>query len=205
MNFTLTERLDDYIEYEGARYALDLSFDNVLRVLELFGDTDFTKGQKAIIAFDMLVRDEIKVDIDTKAQIILFILKDFLDIDFDQLETSDAPKKPPVYDLKADASYIYASFLQDYNIDLIEQQGKLHWKKFQALLTGLREKTKFREVVGIRTMDIPAPTEHNKEQRDHIMKLKEVYKLNIEEDQKTIEERVDATFNQVANFLRAGR
>ncbi len=40
--------------------------------------------------------------------------------------------------------------MQAYNIDLIEEQGKLHWKKFNALLSGLPDGTKFVEVMKIR-------------------------------------------------------
>lgn len=63
---------------------------------------------------------------------------------------SDEPKEKAPYDIRYDGDYIYASFLQAYGIDLFDVQGKLHWKKFNALLSGLPEGTKFMEVVKIR-------------------------------------------------------
>ena len=40
--------------------------------------------------------------------------------------------------------------MDQYGIDLIEQQGKLHWDKFKALLDGLGSETRFRRIVSIR-------------------------------------------------------
>jgi hypothetical protein len=87
--------------------------------------------------------------------------------------------KENFYSLKYDAEYIYASFMQAYGIDLIEQQGKLHWHKFQALLAGLPEDTKFRQVVSIRMWK--KPSKHDTEEKQ-MMKLKDVYRLPDESE-----------------------
>ena len=63
---------------------------------------------------------------------------------------SDDTKQRAPYDIRYDGDYIYASFLQAYNIDLFDVQGKLHWRKFNALLSGLPEGTKLMEVIKIR-------------------------------------------------------
>src|SRR5699024_9851159 len=73
------------------------------------------------------------------------------------------------YSLKEDAEYIYASFMSDYGIDLIEQQGKLHWYKFKALLGGLTDGSKFVKVLEIREMELPKGKGSGK-QREHIKK-----------------------------------
>ena len=61
------------------------------------------------------------------------------------------------YDIEEDSGYIYSSFLMDYNMDLIQERknGTLHWDKFNHLLSGLSENTKFRNVLKIRMMDYP--------------------------------------------------
>ena len=59
------------------------------------------------------------------------------------------------FDIEQDAEFIYASFLYDYNIDLFEQQGKLDYRKFIALLRSLSSDTKLQKVIEIREMDIP--------------------------------------------------
>ena len=48
-----------------------------------------------------------------------------------------------------DADLIYAAFLGQYGIDLCDVE-ELHWHKFLALLGGLNESTKLREVMGYR-------------------------------------------------------
>lgn len=52
-------------------------------------------------------------------------------------------------DYEVDADLIYAAFLGQYGIDLIDVED-LHWHKFLALLRGLNESTKLREVMGYR-------------------------------------------------------
>ena len=82
-----------------------------------------------------------------------------------------------LYSLKYDSDYIFASFFQAYNIDLIEMQGKLHWKKFNALLGGLPEDTKFMEVIKIRSYK---PSKHDSsEYKEHMRDLQRQYELPI--------------------------
>lgn len=54
-----------------------------------------------------------------------------------------------VLDYEIDSDLIYAAFLGQYGIDLCEVE-ELHWHKFLALLGGLNESTKLREVMGYR-------------------------------------------------------
>lgn len=62
-----------------------------------------------------------------------------------------------VLDYEVDADLIYAAFLGQYGIDLMEVED-LHWHKFLALLRGLNESTKLREVMGYRCYE----KSHNK-------------------------------------------
>lgn len=54
-----------------------------------------------------------------------------------------------VIDYIEDGEYIYASFLQAYNIDLVDVE-ELHWHKFKALLLGLPDNTKIKEIMSMR-------------------------------------------------------
>ena len=53
-----------------------------------------------------------------------------------------------VLDFRIDSDLIYAAFLQQYGIDLIDIP-ELHWHKFLALLYGLKD-TKLDEIMGYR-------------------------------------------------------
>lgn len=52
-------------------------------------------------------------------------------------------------DYELDADLIYSAFLGQYGIDLVDVEH-LHWHKFLALLAGLNDSTKLREVMGYR-------------------------------------------------------
>lgn len=54
-----------------------------------------------------------------------------------------------VVDYELDADLIYSAFLGQYGIDLVDVEY-LHWHKFLALLAGVNESTKLREVMGYR-------------------------------------------------------
>ena len=54
-----------------------------------------------------------------------------------------------VIDYELDSDLIYSAFLGQYGIDLIDVEH-LHWHKFLALLAGLNDDTKLREVMGYR-------------------------------------------------------
>ncbi len=52
-------------------------------------------------------------------------------------------------DYEIDADYIYSAFLGQYGIDLVDIK-ELHWHKFLALLKGVNESTRLREIMGYR-------------------------------------------------------
>lgn len=67
-------------------------------------------------------------------------------------------------DYEIDADLIYAAFLGQYGIDLLTTD--MHWYVFQALLSGLNDSTKLREVMGYR-----AYTKNNDKNDDQYERL----------------------------------
>ncbi|WP_017379737.1 Gp15 family bacteriophage protein [Paenisporosarcina sp. TG-14] len=199
---TLTQRFDDKVEIQGEIYVLDLSFDNVLRVLEVFNDVDFNPYERLEMAFSMLIPNEPDVPFQTKDQMVLFVLKEYAGIDFEQ---SEQPKEKPYFDLYQDAGYIFASFLQDYGMNLYDYHGKLHWKQFQSLLSSLGEKTKFKEAIKYRATKVPGRTKYNADEIKYILAMKKAYALKGQEDPDLVVDRVDSAWEKVANFFKAGR
>lgn len=74
-----------------------------------------------------------------------------------------------VSDLYEDGEYIYASFMSQYGIDLIETD--MHWHKFKALLNCLRE-TKYNDVISYR-----AYKNSSESYETNMMRLKEMWSL----------------------------
>ncbi|MFD0953024.1 Gp15 family bacteriophage protein [Virgibacillus natechei] len=190
----LTEFIEDKFKYGRCVLHVDMAYDNILRLFDLFRDDSFNQYDQIDIGLEMLLHDYDKIEdlaLDKKYELFKFILLEFIDIDLDKPQEQSGEKQEKIYDFDIDADRIYASFLMDYKIDLMDLQGELHWKKFFALFEGLSSETPFQKVVGYRTAKAPKETKHNKEQRNNIKKLKQKYAL----EQK--EQNADDVFNDM--------
>ncbi|MED1012127.1 Gp15 family bacteriophage protein [Bacillus mycoides] len=185
--FSLTERENDFYTWHGVRLELNLSFDNIVLLLELLSDEDIDELARITIALQMLIVDNSvlsQLDIERRSMLFMDILKARLDIDLKTLMNNDKKedgdeKLPelPIVDFTIDAERIFSSFLFDYNIDLIEQQGKMQWNKFLALFRNLSEKSPMGQALHYRTCEMPKKDKHNADERKRIKKMKELYEL----------------------------
>ena len=174
----LTEQQAETIETKKSTLKIDCAFDTVLNVQQVFQE-DLTQQEKTEIALRLLVKNAWNLNLFTEMEKV-----QLLDLIYQEcISRKKRPKirKPavPVLDFQEDGEYIYASFLQDYGIDLIEQQGKLSWRKFLALFDGLSDKTKIRTVMRIRGMELPEPNERNQKQIQDLLELKAYYALPV--------------------------
>lgn len=190
--FSLAYRFNDSIEIQGVKHDIDMSFDTVLRVIEMLDDGDIQPIRKLTMGLEMLLDKKIECDLQTQVDIFNEIIetkvytsekeKIALDRNGDPMPVVKEENKQ-VYSIKHDAEYIFSSFKQAYDIDLIEEQGKLHWDKFRAYLIGLPTDTKFQQVMDIRQREMPKGKGSEKERKE-LKKLKELYALpsqNLEE------------------------
>lgn len=119
----LTERGYDFYTWNGVRLELNLSFDNILLLFELFDDASINEYLKTDIALNMLVVDKVAVnqlDIERKSTLFVDILKDRLDIDLKllmnkkikEIEEKEEEKAPtiPTVDFVVDAERIFPLF-----------------------------------------------------------------------------------------------
>lgn len=154
-------KIDDDIKIEDETYTVNASFDNILKIIDLIQDKEVSEFVKPNAILILLIDDPLEdLDYQTKSEIISEILNGYVSFeDGVQYDLNGDPMPIPdnedeedgaKYDFNQDADYIFASFMQAYGIDLIEQQGKLHWFKFKALLTGLPNNTIFSQVLEIR-------------------------------------------------------
>ncbi|HFR4157319.1 MULTISPECIES: Gp15 family bacteriophage protein [Bacillus cereus group] len=189
--FKLTDRNRDIYEWAGVAIELNLSFDNVLKLMELFDDQNVPERIKPVLALNMLIVDcslLVQLTPSKKEKLLIDVFKDKLNIDLlksskknEMTESandgdSDYPDIP-VVNFTIDAEKIYASFLYDYGINLFEQQGKLQWDEFLALFNNLSEKTPMRTAIHYRTCEIPKKDKHNSDERKHIKQMKARYEL----------------------------
>ena len=158
----------------------------------MLNDKELDDVTQILTGIEMLVTEPLECPIEEKAE-IFFKLYDTLidgnkeedveyDIEGNPMPVQSKEKEVDIYDIAQDAEYIYASFLQDYGMDLFEQQGILHWYKFKALLVGLRDDTKFKKVLEIRQMPLPKG-KGSGEQRKQVEELKKAYALKPHEQE----------------------
>lgn len=177
----LSRKLTDKLVIDDKEYALDLSFDTVLKMFEMMRDEDIPEYVKPHFAIRMLISKSLagntreekaesfnndfeNYSIEEMSKVFKSVFEEHIslsDVEDNHVEydlagnpmkttASDDTKQRAPYDIRYDGDYIYSSFLQAYGIDLFDVQGELHWRKFNALLSGLPEGTKFMEVIKIR-------------------------------------------------------
>ena len=106
--------------------------------------------------------------------------KPVLDRNGDPMPVADSEEdKLKLLDLEQDAGDIYASFRMAYGINLFEEQGRLTWKEFSALLNGLPDNTPVAKLIQIRDWK---PTKNDStEYKSKMRKLQNKYRLDGEE------------------------
>ena len=114
-------------------------FRNMIRVEQIFEDDDIPDDEKFVISVGLLYGDKLPKGMDLQeafAELIWFYTR--------SEETNESDSKTntkKLYDFEQDADYIYASFLETYNIDITDPHLKLHWWQFMALFISLPEDT----------------------------------------------------------------
>lgn len=165
---------------------LDLSFDNVISMFRHQQGDELSDRGKLTVSLFLLTGDtcESLPEID-QVNLLMYLVKQYVvrakpvQEALSQLEKPEDEKQ--FYSLVEDADYIYAAFMQDYHMDLFEQRGKLHWQKFKALLSGLRDDTKFKQVLQIRMWKPDKNT--SAEEKERMEELQRFYALEISQEE----------------------
>lgn len=200
----LSRKLTDKLVIDDKEYALDLSFNNVLKLFEMWRDEDVPEFVKPHFGIRILTGETLEdFTVEEMSEVFNEVFEEHISlstvednhVEYDlagnpmKTTASNGKQEQAPYDIRYDGDYIYASFLQAYGIDLFDVQGKLHWKKFNALLSGLPEGTKFMEVIKIRKWK-PQKGD-SAEYKEEMRRLQKDYALPyeiIEEDEEYEEE-----------------
>ncbi|EUJ27316.1 hypothetical protein PCORN_13332 [Listeria cornellensis FSL F6-0969] len=194
--FSLTSKknkADRHVTYKGEKVLISITFDNVIKAIKLYDDKFLKENQKIYIMYRMFVKDYKKYN-HTPRDVIRIT-----DLIYKELNKSDsdtgAADNEELYNFFEDAERIYASFLIDYNIDLLNEVGVLSWDEFIALFNNLSEKTPIMQAIMYRGCEVPSGPE-NKEERRRIRKMKEFYELKSQREkrEKQILEQMEKEF-----------
>ena len=177
--------LETDITIDDVTYPLDLSFNTILKIIDINNDEELTLLDQLGLIYTLLfgfndselsdfVSDK---DLEDLTDIYNLITKNLFETaeedEFDEeglLVKLGNKNDRQLYDIEHDAKLIYAGFWQAYGIDLYEQHGKLHWIKFKALLAGLPKDTRFAEVTSLRAWE-PSKVDYDTAMRRNQQKV----------------------------------
>lgn len=178
------EPLPYSVKYKGKTWQLTPTFDNVLSMYRQLEDCTDTERLDVMLYF-LLKKHRYPKDALLLTEVCKLLFS-----------TSKRPAER-CFDFLQDSDLIYAAFKQAYGIDLYQEQGKLHWLQFKALMAGLPSNTKLAEVISIRLRPLPPANKHNARERAELMRLKQSVALQIseEERQRNIQEGLTKMVN----------
>ena len=178
--------IDDSINISGTIYEVNATFDNILNVIFVLEEMIKDEVSPFIIPnviLKLLINDilhdssheeKIKAVETILAKYLKKEEKTMLDISGEEIDLPEDGSQNIVFDYREDSELIYSAFMQTYGIDLIEEQGKLHWLKFRAMLNGLPENTRLSKVIGYRGYD---PNNEKKSHKQQMLYLKRIHQL----------------------------
>lgn len=176
--------------FKDKKIELNLAYNRVLKFYKLMKDDDVSNQEKIKITLKLFIKnyDEIvSLSFNDKSEIIKIIHNDFIEI-----KSKKSSNDKNILDFDKDFTFIYSSFMQEYNIDLYNQVDILDWRKFIYLFVGLSDKTKIMQVMSIRAKEMPKPTKYNSEEISQLYKLKAYYSLDDTDDK---QKGLDSLFN----------
>ncbi|MCP9357371.1 hypothetical protein KBX49_09100 [Liquorilactobacillus satsumensis] len=191
---SLSKELEHSLVYSGKEYGIDLSFDAVLRWYEMMEETDLTSFEKAEIGFEIFFHScalDINLLVSSTELIAKYIQqKPYGNLTSKSGQSVSEPTK--YYSYTQDAEAIYASFLGQYGIDLVDSQGKLHWDKFKALLDGLNDDTYFKRIISVRVKETNGL---EGKELTNLIEAQEYYMLDENRSAETQEAKLTDVFN----------
>ena len=178
---------------------INTSFDIVLLVIEAF-HAPMDELTKIDTAYRLLAKRPREIPIDKKAAFVQDALSELMG-------EADEPEddRERTIDFTQDADAIYASFRQAYGIDLIEERGRLDWRKFIALLAGLPQQTLMAQIVQIRTAEVPPINKYNQKDVRRLIQQKARYKINktSDERERSLQTGLAKLWSQLEGMVKA--
>lgn len=154
---SLTHSSVTQFAWNGKIYDIDLAFDTVLLYLQLQADPSLSLFDKWNQSCKLFLHKNVDLpnDADFYEQAFQQIQKIITDSPYGTTVKKDdgGVEATKQFDYVRDAGAIYASFFDQYGIDLNKERGHMHWDTFKALFDGLGPKTYFQRILSIRNED----------------------------------------------------
>ncbi|MBR5157922.1 MAG: hypothetical protein IKW59_09175 [Clostridia bacterium] len=166
----LKKEMPDYVVYEGERYMINTDF-RVWINTENILYSELPWFEKIIELFKLCYKDNLPPDANVAFKLLINFYCGGSEVYAENKIQQGTFFR--VFDFEFDAELIYAAFMQQYRIDLTEEE--LHWWKFLALFRSVGQDTKLFSVMQWRAMDLSVISDKN--QKEHYRNLKRIYRL----------------------------
>ncbi len=183
----------EFVKINDVKYKINTDFRVALEVNEIAQDTSIGDYERSLAVIYKLFGDKGINDKHNHGRLLELAFK-YLKKGIEEEVASD---EPITMDFKEDYSYIHASFMSDYKIDLDKEE--MHFWTFLDLLNGLKEDCVLNRIRYIRDFDLSEVD--NPKERSRIAKLKEQYALKrnkprLTEEQQAIIDKYKKLANQ---------
>jgi len=142
------------IDITGNKYIINADYRAVLRIFAILHDKNVNEYKRVEKLIEWFFADELPENI--TLEMINAAFADFVNPPKETVSDyseRDGELQENQYDYDFDAEEIYASFIAEYGIDLIEVEF-LHWYKFKILLSNLPPESAFKRKIELRFMDL---------------------------------------------------
>lgn len=163
------EDLPTNIQIKNKFYNIKTDFRSWIIFEEILKDTSIENWFKPIYLINYILLDQYEMM--EKEQIINALFSFYrLNKEVKKIN-SHCSQIPYLYEY--DMDLIYAAFMQQYNINLLDVE--MHWWEFKALFDSLQDNTKFIKVISYRTRDISKIKDKN--ERESAKALQDYYAI----------------------------
>ena len=164
-------------ESGGVRYPFHSDFREWIRFESLIINSDVPENLKNVLALRLIFAGSVPDDIIGAEKFILWFYRGGREkhATNGNGNGADSLESRRVYDFEYDFEYLYAAFLEQYGIDLINIDY-LHWWKFRALFKGLHD-CRLTEIMGYRGADISDDLPDSR--KAFLLDMQELYELPV--------------------------
>lgn len=180
----IVDALPSSVVLGGREYQINTDYRNWILFEQMMSDRELSDWDKMVYSFDLFFHeDEDLSDIDMAAALkaVMWFYACGVEVE-DKKGGGGSNRRVNIYSWEQDGEYIFAAFLDQYGIDLT--QDELHWWKFRALFRSLKQDNEIVRIMGYRAMEISS--DMPKEQQKYYREMKALYAL---EDTRTEEEK----------------
>lgn len=180
----LTEKLPKSLCIKGKTYQIKTDFRDILRLIEMLEAPEGKEEEKALSALLWFYSGDLPEDIKQAAEnlSLFFACGKKAEGALPAGGRKKGMKKAPDISFSADAPLIYAAFLTQYGIDLIEIKY-LHFWAFRALFDGLEPERRLNEIRRCRSISITKQMSEG--EKRYYKSMKKAYSLSPMQDETT--------------------